>query len=86
MATGQKHLGLRGKSLHAAIWTISCVAIMIFGYNQGSAGNVVTLPSFYTRFPEMNTVTVQGAKKAHNATIQGTHLAQKTCCSLTGEC
>lgn len=71
MAPRQKFMGLRGTRLHAAIWAVSCVAIMIFGYNQGSAGNVVTLPSFYERFPEMDTVTVEGAKKAHNATIQG---------------
>ena len=47
---------------------------MIFGYNQGSAGNVVALPSFYNQFPEMNTVTTKGDTEKHNATIQGTFL------------
>jgi hypothetical protein len=32
---------------------------MIFGYNQASAGNILTLPSFYTRFPQMDTGTTQ---------------------------
>jgi hypothetical protein len=64
-----KYWGLRGRKLHAAIWTMSCFYIIIFGYNQGSAGNVVTLPTFYNQFPEMNTVTTRGEQQHNNATI-----------------
>lgn len=71
MAPGRRFFGLRGKSLHRAIWAESCVAIMVFAYNQASAGNAVSLPSFYNQFPQMNTVTTTGQTQKHRATIQG---------------
>ena len=54
------------------------MAIMIFGWNQGSAGNVVTLPSFYSLFPQIDTITTTGEHQKHNATIQGTIVALYT--------
>lgn len=57
---------------------------MIFGYNQASAGNIVTLPSFYNQFPEINTVTSTGAEENHKATIQGTVIATYTLLGVFG--
>lgn len=73
-----KYFGLRGSSLHRVIWSISCVAVMIFAYNQASAPNLVTLPSFYEQFPQMDVVTTTGHKEQYNATIQGTVISLYT--------
>lgn len=62
---------MRGTTLHRAIWAESCIAIMIFTYNQASTPNLVTLPSFYNQFPQINTVTTTGTDQAHKAVIQG---------------
>ena len=75
MGARTPYFGLRGDRLHRAIWAISCFAVMIFAFNQASAGNVVNLPTFYTQFPQMNTATTEGSEEAHNATIQGSYHA-----------
>jgi hypothetical protein len=64
--------GLRGSKLHLAIWIEACFGVMIFGYNQASAGGVLSDATFNLQFPQMNTISTTGAVQQHNATIQGT--------------
>jgi hypothetical protein len=63
--------GLKGRSLHAAIWAEACVLVAIFGYNQAAAGGVLTTESFNRQFPSMDVIDATGAKKRYNSTIQG---------------
>lgn len=63
--------GLRGSKLHLAIWVEACFGVMIFGYNQASAGGVLADPTFNLQFPEMNTISTSGAQQKQNARIQG---------------
>jgi len=67
----QKYWGLSGHSMHAAVWAVSCVAIMIFGYNQAAAGGALAMKNFQRQFPEMDTIDTTGQLQKHNATIQG---------------
>lgn len=63
--------GLRGPKLHLAIWAEACFGVMIFGYNQASAGGVLADASFNLQFPQMDTTSTSGAQRAYNAKIQG---------------
>lgn len=63
--------GLRGSRLHAAIWAEAFFGVVIFGYNQSSAGGVLGFQSFATQFPRMNTVGTSGSQKQQNSRIQG---------------
>lgn len=36
---------------------------------------LITLPTFYTQFPQTNAITTTGAAKSHASTIQGTTVA-----------
>lgn len=67
----QKYWGLRGHSMHMAVWAVSCVAIMIFGYNQAAAGGALAMKDFQRQFPQMDTIDTTGQQQKHNATIQG---------------
>lgn len=68
--------GLRGSKLNLAIWVEACFGVMIFGYNQASAGGVLAQPTFNTKFPEMDTISTTGATQKQNARIQGESLSQ----------
>jgi len=66
------YLGLRGSKLKTAILLLVVMpAFILFGYNNGSTGGIVTLASFVETFPSINTLTTTGAVKKHNATILG---------------
>lgn len=68
----QKYWGLRGSRITwAALIFIVGPAYTAFGYNQGVAGNVLTLPSFVQVFSQIDTVNTSGAQEQHNSTIQG---------------
>ncbi|CAL5865983.1 uncharacterized protein PFLUO_LOCUS190 [Penicillium psychrofluorescens] len=72
-------LGFRGKSLRAAlIWGVILPAYVLFGYNNGVAGGLLSLPSWTETFPRINTETTTGAVKAENSKIQGTVVALYT--------
>lgn len=62
---------LRGSRLSLAIWTEACFGVMIFGYNQASAGGVLGDDVFNHQFPRMDTLHTEGAEKAEHAKIQG---------------
>ena len=69
--TMTKYWGLSGSKLSLAIWVEACFGVMIFGYNQSSAGGVLGDDTFNAQFPRMDTVNTSGATKEQNARIQG---------------
>ena len=73
----QRFWGLRGSKLRALIWGEACVGVMIFGYNQGSAGSVLGDYTFERQFPRMDTLDTQGTQKEDNATILGQYSIMK---------
>lgn len=80
----QKYWGLRSHSMHAAVWAVSCVAIMIFGYNQAAAGGALAMENFQRQFPDMDTIDTTGQQQKHNATIQGKE--PSVICNHTSNC
>ncbi|ODV78535.1 putative sugar transporter [Suhomyces tanzawaensis NRRL Y-17324] len=60
-------LGLSGKKLHFAVSAFAGVGFLLFGYDQGVMGSLLTLPSFENTFPAM--------KSSNNATLQGAVIA-----------
>ncbi|KAG7908130.1 hypothetical protein KL906_003547 [Ogataea polymorpha] len=67
------YYGLRGPRLGHAVAFVAGVGFLLFGYDQGVMGSLLTLPSFIQTFPEMDTVSdwLTDAEKSHNSTIQG---------------
>ncbi len=63
--------GLTGRSLHAAIWTESLAAVMIFGYNSAGAGGVLDMPSFEKQFPTIDVANAPPSEAHQRSTIQG---------------
>lgn len=62
---------LRGKKLGRVIGIIGAVGFILQGYDQAVANGLLTLASFITVFPEIDTLNTSGAQKSHNSTIQG---------------
>ncbi|CAN6656606.1 hexose transporter Hxt13p [Trichomonascus vanleenenianus] len=62
------YLGVRGKWLHHVVATVAGCGFLLFGYDQGVMGGLLTLDSFKAQFPAMN------AESGNNyeATVQGT--------------
>jgi len=62
-------LGFDGIKLQRMITVIAGTGFLLFGYDQGVMGSLLTLPTFYEQMPSMNTSTEELKKK--NATWQG---------------
>ncbi|KAK6455917.1 putative sugar transporter [Scheffersomyces xylosifermentans] len=60
-------LGLRGHQLNFAVSCFAGVGFLLFGYDQGVMGSLLTLPAFENTFP--------GMKASTNATLQGAVIA-----------
>ena len=68
----QRYWGLRGSRLNlATIFLVVLPAYVCYGYNQAVAGGILTLRSFVSTFPEMDTVYTTGAENKFNSNIQG---------------
>lgn len=68
----QKYWGLRGtRVVWAVLMLIVFPAYTCYGYNQGVAGNVLTLQSFVAAFPRINTIDTTGAQEKSNSILQG---------------
>lgn len=65
--------GLRGKSLNQAVASLAGMGFFLFGYDQGVMGGLLTLPTFVSIFPEMDTISehLTAAQKSRNSTVQG---------------
>ncbi|EGD91270.2 hypothetical protein H112_01065 [Trichophyton rubrum D6] len=80
MGVGSRYFGLRGTKLNIAIGIIAGLDFLLFGYDQGVMGGLLTLHSFEKVFPEIATSNsaVAGltkAEKNHRSTIQGISVA-----------
>ncbi|KAJ5175504.1 uncharacterized protein N7482_001381 [Penicillium canariense] len=65
----------RGKSLSRAIGLVGAFGFVLQGYDQAVANGLLTLGSFITVCPQVDTVNTTGSQKSHNSTIQGTTVA-----------
>nr|UJH94542.1 Stl1.3 [Starmerella bombicola] len=64
-----KFMGLSGTKLHNLISVMAGTGFLLFGYDQGVMGSLLTLPAFYEQFPSMDTHTQE--LKSKNSTWQG---------------
>ncbi|KAM0125315.1 hypothetical protein ACHAQE_009576 [Botrytis cinerea] len=65
---GARYYGYRGKALNRLITIVSGIDFLLFGYDQGVMGGLLTLKSFVDTFPEIDTVN---DKSYHTALTQG---------------
>ncbi|EME83298.1 uncharacterized protein MYCFIDRAFT_39197 [Pseudocercospora fijiensis CIRAD86] len=65
----KRFYGLRGTRLNVAIGIIAGLDFLLFGYDQGVMGGLLTLPSFTRVFPEINTIGESG--NSPKSTTQG---------------
>ncbi|KAJ5224517.1 uncharacterized protein N7469_008020 [Penicillium citrinum] len=70
------YFGLRGTSLNIMISIIAGLDFLLFGYDQGVMGGLLTLNSFITTFPQIDTTAagelgLSAAEKSTRSTVQG---------------
>ncbi|KAJ6126829.1 hypothetical protein N7523_002441 [Penicillium sp. IBT 18751x] len=70
------YFGLRGTSLNIMISIIAGLDFLLFGYDQGVMGGLLTLNSFVRTFPEIDTtkageMSLSAAQKSNRSTVQG---------------
>ncbi|KAJ9499524.1 hypothetical protein LTR99_009693 [Exophiala xenobiotica] len=72
-----RYLGLRGNKLNVAIGIIAGTDFLLFGYDQGVMGGLLTLPAFTSVFPEIDTTRpgLTQSQANHVSTIQGISVA-----------
>ncbi|KAL1974960.1 hypothetical protein VTN31DRAFT_5164 [Thermomyces dupontii] len=75
-----KFFGFRGTRLNVAVGTIAGLDFLLFGYDQGVMGGLLTLNSFVKTFPEMDTSSeafqaLSKPERDHQSTIQGISVA-----------
>lgn len=73
---GRKFLGLRGTKLQIAVGVIAGLDFLLFGYDQGVTGGLLTIPAFYKTFPEIDASSdafkaLPKPAQTHRTTIQG---------------
>ncbi|KAL1986050.1 hypothetical protein VTN96DRAFT_7063 [Rasamsonia emersonii] len=76
----RRFLGLRGTKLNIAIGVIAGLDFLLFGYDQGVMGGLLTLDSFIKTFPEIDTSSpayhaLSQSEQNHQSTIQGISVA-----------
>lgn len=70
----KEYMGLRGRSLvMCMVFTVVFPGYSLLGYNNSVIGGLLSLESFATQFPDIDTTTTEGAQRAQNARIQGTN-------------
>lgn len=69
---GKKYYGLRGFHLNLAIGIIAGMDFLLFGYDQGVMGGLLTLDSFLSVFPQINVDSPPlGSTSTQTSVIQG---------------
>lgn len=70
------YFGLTGNALsRAMLWLVVFPAFTCYGYNLTVAGGLLTLMSFVSVFPQLDTINTTGAEQTNNSTTQGTVIA-----------
>ncbi|KAK7423934.1 hypothetical protein QQX98_000806 [Neonectria punicea] len=74
---GKQYLGLRGNALNLAVSTVAGCDFLLFGYDQGVMGGILTLPIFLAQFPDINDQDegISAALKSTRSTNQGIAVA-----------
>ncbi|KAI6783156.1 Sugar transporter-like protein [Emericellopsis cladophorae] len=73
---GKKFFGLRGNALNWAISTIAGTDFLLFGYDQGVMGGILTLPVFLAQFPTIDPNSDDpSSSSAARSTYQGIAVA-----------
>ncbi|KAJ5815746.1 hypothetical protein N7474_007523 [Penicillium riverlandense] len=79
------YLGFRGNALlRAAVMLVVCPTFTCYGYNMSVAGGLLTLNSFNTQFPQMDTIHSTKANQLERSQIQGTVIALYTVGGIFG--
>jgi hypothetical protein len=65
------YFGLKGRKLHALIWTQAWVSLTIFGYCSAGAGGVLNTPAFRRQFPSIDVTDAPESEKHYRSTLQG---------------
>lgn len=73
----KKFFGLRGHALNWAVGIIAGCDFLLFGYDQGVMGGILTLPIFLEYFPEINPDAdgISPAESSQRSTNQGISVA-----------
>ena len=67
-----RYFGLRGSALNKAIaLLVVWPAFGCYAYNLAVMGGLLTLTSFITTFPQLDTITTTGHQQYLNSQIQG---------------
>lgn len=71
--TVHRFLGMTGRTLRNSVSLMAGMGFLLFGYDQGVMGSLLTLESFYTTFEDMDTTSkgLPAATKSKNSTWQG---------------
>lgn len=64
-------IGLQGRKLHLSVAILCGVGFILFGYDQGVMGSLLTLGHFRETFPEMDTVTYGYSRSAYQGMVIG---------------
>ncbi|GJC91400.1 hypothetical protein ColKHC_00226 [Colletotrichum higginsianum] len=90
----KKYFGLTGNALNnLRILLIIAPSFILYGYNIGVVGGLLTEADWVKTFPEIDTVNTSGDEKSRNSTLQGLVVATFTIgatigslsCSWTGD-
>ncbi|KAH0431218.1 hexose carrier protein [Colletotrichum camelliae] len=90
----KKYFGLTGNALNTLrIILIIAPSFILYGYNIGVVGGLLTEEDWIKTFPQLDTVNTSGAEKSRNSTLQGFIVATFTIgatigslsCSWTGD-
>ncbi|KAG6006069.1 hypothetical protein E4U21_007429 [Claviceps maximensis] len=73
----KKYLGLSGPSLNWVIGAVAGCDFLLFGYDQGVMGGILTLPVFLDQFPDINDAApdLDRLTKSKRSTYQGIAIA-----------
>ncbi|KAF5136621.1 Sugar transporter STL1 [Metarhizium anisopliae] len=73
----KKFFGLSGQALNWAIGAVAGCDFLLFGYDQGVMGGILTLPIFLEQFPDINDTEngLTDAEKSNRSTYQGIAVA-----------
>ena len=71
------YFGLRGTRLQIAVGALAGLDFLLFGYDQGVTGGLLTLDNFRQQFPtiDVNADGISAAEKSARSTYQGITVA-----------
>jgi hypothetical protein len=77
MAAKHNYFGLRGTHLQIAVGLLAGLDFLLFGYDQGVTGGLLTLVSFRSTFPEIDQYdpNISDATKSARSTYEGITVA-----------